>query len=94
VKKVVEAFIHQSPDLLSEIQGAIASSDSRVLERAAHKLKSSLSYFSAPSAADAAVRLEQMGRSGNLSGAEPVYLRLKTDVSDLEKALNRLLVKM
>ncbi|MEW6211007.1 MAG: PAS domain S-box protein, partial [Acidobacteriota bacterium] len=73
VKKVVEAFINQSPDLLSEIQRAIASSDSYELERAAHKLKSSLSYFSARSAADAVVRLEEMGRSGNLSGAEPIY---------------------
>ncbi|HEX9002914.1 MAG TPA: Hpt domain-containing protein, partial [Blastocatellia bacterium] len=61
--------------------------------RAAHNLKGTASAFAAQATTDAARRLEEMGRSGNLSEAEAAYANLKREVERLIAALNALVAR-
>jgi HPt (histidine-containing phosphotransfer) domain-containing protein len=76
-------FLEDCPSLLQQIQEAVAASDSKKLAQAAHTLKGSVGNFCAKPATEAALRLEMMGRSGDLALAVPALM-------DLEKAMERL----
>jgi HPt (histidine-containing phosphotransfer) domain-containing protein len=52
---------------LAELRQAVEQRDACKIENAAHALKGSVANFGAGTAVDAAFRLEQMGRAGELS---------------------------
>lgn len=83
LREIAEIFLDQCPEALSDIRKAAEAGDAQALERAAHSLKGSVSNFGAKSAYDAALRLEMMGRNGQM-GATPAALQ------ELESALNQL----
>ena len=71
LREIAVLFLDDCPRALAEIREALEHSDPVKLENAAHALKGSVANFGAHSAVDTAFRLEQMGRSGELSaGAE------------------------
>ena len=57
------------------------------LERAAHTLKGALLNISAEPAAEAASRLEQLGRAGDLGGGAAALRELETRLHDLDLEL-------
>jgi PAS domain S-box-containing protein len=85
--ELADIFLDSSPGLLAEIRAAVARTDRLTLERAAHSMKSAVSYFANASAIDAAAQLEKMGRTGELTGADAVAARLAQHVEDLAAAL-------
>ena len=85
--ELVETFREECPRLLSETRAAVSRADSSGLERAAHALKGSVSNFCAPAAFEAARRLEQMGREGDLTGAGDALLALEVEVDRFQAAL-------
>jgi two-component system sensor histidine kinase/response regulator len=80
---MVGLFLRECPCHLVAIREAVACGDARTLERAAHTLKGSVSNFAAPAAAAAVLRLERMGREGDLA-------RAAEDCAALEMELERL----
>ena len=78
-----EAFLEESPRLLATIRDTIAENAAAELETAAHALKSTLGFFGATTASDAAAVLEEMGRNGNLEGAEETLTSLQRDMARL-----------
>ncbi len=80
LREISEIFLEQCPEALSEVRDAVASTNPEALQHAAHSLKGSISNFGAKAAFDAALRLELMGRQGDLSGSAEA-------LSDLERAL-------
>ena len=66
LRRIARLFVVQSPQLLADIREALLRGDPDALERAAHKLRGSVSNFFATKAHDAALRLEQMGRDKDL----------------------------
>ncbi|HYE74386.1 MAG TPA: Hpt domain-containing protein [Blastocatellia bacterium] len=86
--ELAEIFLETLPEYLTQLREALAKSESHPLERAAHALKGSVGNFCAQRAAQAAFRLEQIGRSGDLSQAADALTVLETElkfvVSDLE----------
>jgi PAS domain S-box-containing protein len=80
-------FLADCPKLLSAVKQAIASRDGTALERAAHKLKSSVGNFAAQSAVEAAQRLETMGRRGDLARVEEGYAALEKEIERLKTIL-------
>mgnify|MGYP001224698022 CR=1 FL=1 len=76
--------------MLSAIREAIAQGDDEALARAAHRLKGSVGNFGARRAVEAALRLEDMGREGDLSGAEEGYQMLETGIEHFIEALGQL----
>jgi len=86
-------FASECPQRLAEIGQAIRQTDSKGVERAAHQLKGTASTFAAQATTNAAQRLEEMGRSGNLAEGEAAYAILKLEVTRLIAALNALVTK-
>ena len=90
LQEIAGLFLEDCPKLLAEIRGAVASGDAHTLERAAHTLKGSIANFGAEAAREAALRLESLGRTGNLSPAQEAYSALETEVGRFTSALESL----
>ncbi len=87
LKELVEIFINDAPEHMSEIREAIDSRNSKALEKSAHKLKGAVANFWRNATTDTAFKLETMGRENNLDGVEEVYDALVKDVELLMNAL-------
>ena len=90
IKTVVKMFNEDSPAQLSHIGEAIRSGDAKSLLAFAHTLKGSLLVLAADEAAKIAEKLENMGRTGDLSGAGDVLLQLESDIAIVSVALQDL----
>jgi two-component system, sensor histidine kinase and response regulator len=78
--RLVRVFHAQHGQLLLAVREAVDRRDAVALERAAHTLKGAVSVFRAKHAAEAALRLELMGRRSELSGAEKAYRTLEAEI--------------
>jgi two-component system, sensor histidine kinase and response regulator len=87
LQEIVELFCEEAPRLLAEIQSSILHCDAKALAHVAHTLKGAVGHFGAQAAFEAALRLEVMGRGGDLTQAEAVYAELANEVTRLEGAL-------
>ena len=87
LRDIVSLFIEDYPRGLSEIRAAIGCNDSRALESAAHALRGAASNFHAKSTVEAAMRLEEIGRTANMIHAVGALSVLETDLAALELAL-------
>src|SRR5205823_6404797 len=77
LRELAALFGESCPKQLDAVRAAIAERDAAALERAAHAIKGSVGNFAAHSAFEAALRLELMGREGDLSGAEKACTALE-----------------
>ena len=87
LEEVAKLFLDSAPDLLGQIREAVGSRDPQALQHAAHTLKGSVGNFGAEAAFEAALRLEKMGRAGDLTGIEEAYAALESEMQRLEPAL-------
>jgi len=85
--ETAKMFLEECPRVLSEIRKAITRGDGKALERAAHNLKGSVSSFAARAAYEAALRLEVMGREGDLKDSEEAYAALETEIARMKAVL-------
>ena len=85
--KLIGRFLEQCPKVLSDIRSSVSQQNSVMLERSSHKLKGSVSHFGAPNAYEAARRLEEMGRDGDLAGAKEAAAVLETEICRLQDDL-------
>jgi CheY-like chemotaxis protein len=72
-----------APVMLADIREAVIAGDSRKVERAAHRLRGSMSLFRASDAVRTATTLEHMGRGGDVSGGLSHCDRLEDQVRGL-----------
>ena len=93
LKEVASLFFEDTPRLLAEIRAAIDHNDPPALERSAHRLKGSVSNFGAKAAQEAALRLELMGRAGDVSTASGRYQELERELAAVTSAIESLLKK-
>jgi len=93
-RELIDLFLEDCPRMLSEVREAIDRSDSQALQRAAHALKGSAAVFGPCSMAEAALRLEGIGASGELDQAEEAFTRSREEIersrSGLEVIRDRL----
>jgi HPt (histidine-containing phosphotransfer) domain-containing protein len=87
LRRIAQIFLVQSPKLLEDVRDAVARGDAVALELAAHKVRGSLTNFGSRKAHDAAWRLEQMGRVGDLTGGLEAQSELESAVCELERLL-------
>jgi signal transduction histidine kinase/CheY-like chemotaxis protein/HPt (histidine-containing phosphotransfer) domain-containing protein len=87
LQELVRIYCSECPRWLAEIRAAISQQDSARLRRAAHTLRGSLDTLGAASASAAAMRLEAMGRTGDLTESEAAYMLLAKDLECLQPAL-------
>ena len=87
---LAKLFCEESPKMMAAVQQAIAAKDAERLERAAHSLKGAVATLAAQKAFDAALRLERLGRAGDLSEAERAYEALESQIERLRSVLETL----
>ncbi|HEV8716731.1 MAG TPA: response regulator [Candidatus Binatia bacterium] len=87
LQEIVGLFFDEIPGLLSAIQEPVARRDAKALERAAHTVKGAVSNFGAKDAFAAALRLEVLGRGGDLTNVEEACAELEKAIIRLKGAL-------
>ncbi|MBI5032420.1 MAG: PAS domain S-box protein [Chloroflexi bacterium] len=69
VQGMIDLYLKTSPQLLGEIQAAIANKNPSELQHAAHTLKGNSNSLGAVQVANLSKRLEMLGKSGSVDGA-------------------------
>ena len=87
LRDLAEMFFTECPKLMQQIREHIAGADGPELRRAAHTLKGSAHVFGAAAAAEAAHRLEEVGREEAFADAEEALALLEDEVARLLPAL-------
>ncbi len=88
--ELARLFLAECPQWTAALQAALTEGAPARLLEAAHVLKGTLNVFAAHAAADAAFRLERMGRDGDLSGAAVVWITLEQELARLRPEVEEL----
>jgi two-component system, sensor histidine kinase and response regulator len=80
-------FLAECPRWMTEMRAAVAEGDQLRLQMAAHGLKGAAATFAARTTCDAALRLEKMGRTGDLSADPETLAALAQEFERLRPAL-------
>ncbi|MCP3942290.1 MAG: Hpt domain-containing protein [Desulfobacteraceae bacterium] len=76
-------FLSDCPQLLNEIQDAITKKDPDQINQNAHKLKGTLKYLAAESAANAAIAVESAGSDHDFQDLDKKFLALEDECRKL-----------
>ena len=87
MSELARLFLEELPGQMDDLHKAAKELQGKDLERHAHRLKASLGNFAAPPAGEAALRLEKIGRDGDLSQASQALGVLDHEVQRLRAAL-------
>jgi HPt (histidine-containing phosphotransfer) domain-containing protein len=87
---LIQLFDNDRADTIDAIKQGLAAKDAKTVERAAHRLKGSLGTLAAMAAHAAALELEVIGRSGDLSHADAAWKSLEHELTRLRPELQRL----
>ncbi len=85
--ELIDVFLADSAEMLLCVSDAVSRQDAAGLDRAAHKLKGSVSIFCSRKATQSAQVLETMGRDQDLSRAPEIFAQLEQQVEMLKKAM-------
>ncbi|MBI5247905.1 MAG: response regulator, partial [Desulfomonile tiedjei] len=90
LSELVALFLEESPKLFSEIRDAVINNQPEILKTVAHTLKGSVGNFAAPEAADAALRLENIGKSGKMTEGPEALAALERELQRVQTRLAQL----
>ncbi|MEN6370454.1 MAG: response regulator [Armatimonadota bacterium] len=88
LSEITDLFLEDYPKLMSELKNAIDSADNKSVERAAHTIKGSIGNFTTGETYEAALAVEQIGRSNNITGVDEAYRHLDDSLERLKSALS------
>ena len=83
--------VAELPVLIEKLRDSLTRRDAKNLEFAGHKLKGALRPFGAQRPYGLAIKLMNMGKDGELEGAEQLVEQLEPDVCDVVKILRAFL---
>jgi HPt (histidine-containing phosphotransfer) domain-containing protein len=89
LQRIARLFVQQAPELFDDVENAIERSDASALERAAHKIRGSVTNFASTRTHDAALRLETMGRQNDFACAAEARDELVACMKELRETLQR-----
>ena len=88
-KQMLQKFLDYAPKQLSILDEAAKEGNAKEIEREAHGLKGAAGNLGVKGIADLSLKLELLGRTGNLAGAKEMIGNLKTELKRLEEYLNK-----
>jgi signal transduction histidine kinase/CheY-like chemotaxis protein len=88
--RVIRLFAKQAGPMLEAVRQSMKTGDAPGVERAAHALRGSVAVLHADAAAEAALALELIGRSRDMSSAGTAYETLNREIARLEHELGEL----
>jgi two-component system, sensor histidine kinase and response regulator len=86
--EVLQLFLSDAPNRLTEIRTALEQGDTKRLEIGAHSLKGAAGYVGAERTVARALKLESMGRSADLSKALEEFRELEREIERLREAVH------
>jgi two-component system sensor histidine kinase/response regulator len=87
LRRLAQLFFDACPMYLAGIEAAITGDDAPALAAAAHGLKGALNMLALSEPMEAALELEEMGKSNGLSTARDTFDRLERLIEALKPAL-------
>jgi len=90
VGEILESFLEHAHGHVAEISKAIVRDDADTVMREAHAIKGGAGSLAAEQLSEAALALERMGESGNLSMAGTGLSRLETEIARMESFVRTL----
>ena len=87
LEEVIELFLTDAPNRLAEVRTALEQGDPKRLQMAAHSLKGAAGYVGADRTSAQALKLEKLGRRGELSQALDEYQLLEREIESLREAI-------
>jgi HPt (histidine-containing phosphotransfer) domain-containing protein len=91
---LMNIFFNEAGPMMEAIRAAVGSNDSVKLEKAAHRMKGSVSIFGAHEVSQTAFELEKIGRSGDLMQVAATLNRLEQQMTSLQPALQQFLSEL
>lgn len=85
--EIIDMFLELSPTMLDAIDQTIQVHDAKKLSETAHTLKGSIGNFTIDSPFQAALELENIGKSENLGRANEAFAIMKNEIDMLNRAL-------
>jgi signal transduction histidine kinase/CheY-like chemotaxis protein len=85
--KVIEMFRNDSVLVVARLETALATGDASEVQQGAHRVKGALLTLGAKAAADVAMRLEHMGREGDVTGGPALLTALRHELTRLDPEL-------
>jgi two-component system sensor histidine kinase/response regulator len=85
--ELIDLFFADCPRMWQNIRDALSQGDAVKLNRAAHTLKGSIGVLGAQSAREAAERVEQLARTGDLAQAAEAVSQLEVELERLKPVL-------
>jgi two-component system sensor histidine kinase/response regulator len=85
--ELCQIFLSESPKFLQQLRQGLSDGDIEAIKRAAHSLKGEASYLAASCATQAAHRLEDLAKEGDLAQAGPALGVLEREMSRLRVAI-------
>jgi len=93
LKELSQVFFTDYNKLLQRIDNAIKTKDTVQLIKSAHTIKGAVANFSAKIAYEASLRLENIGKSGNIENADQAFSDLKEIIEETRTALQLMIDK-
>jgi two-component system, sensor histidine kinase and response regulator len=90
LREIAVLFQEECPQALEHLRDAIARGDGPAAGRAAHGLKGSTANFGAAPAVDAALKIEQLARDGNIEEIRGHYETLDRALATLLRELQQI----
>jgi HPt (histidine-containing phosphotransfer) domain-containing protein len=90
LNEILNIFVEHGESYLDNLQHAIMDGDSDEVYRTAHTLKGAAGNFPAAAAFEATLKLEMMGRAGDMANAKQAYLDVEGLINRLKPALENL----
>ncbi len=86
-REIVDLLLDTASELAVSLRDAVAGADAQAVHRLAHRLQGAASNVSAEPLEQAAQRLTEMGKRGELEGAAATMDELEAELARLERAL-------
>jgi two-component system sensor histidine kinase/response regulator len=94
LSEIVDLFLSDIDALTDDIRQAVTAADASRIMRSAHRLKGSVATLAAGRATAAALRLENIGRSGDVNEAASAFAALEAEVVRLPHALKAMVAEL
>lgn len=88
LKAILESFNEITPQVIDQLAQAIKQQDAAEVRHHAHTLKGSAANIGAIELPALCYELENMGRAGELEGAEAIFSQIQTSYTNLSSAVN------
>jgi CheY-like chemotaxis protein/HPt (histidine-containing phosphotransfer) domain-containing protein len=88
--ELIETFLTDAPKLIKDMETAVAQNDAALLRLSAHSLKSNSADFGAKDLHKLCVRLEGLGKEGEMVGTADLVNQARAEYNKVEQALQAL----